>query len=292
MNFPIFSRLLCLGAIASLAACSGTGSQTPATASPTTQSAQKLSLYRDFVVTTDSSARSILSAHCTTVATSKGPLTAALVPTGNVDHATVDASGCDIGIYLASTSNGQTIDHTVVRDANQYGIFADQSQNVTIDHTQVFKIGNHTNGAFDPNGVQTGVGLYFRGASGSVDHTDLSQYQKNGTAFNCLFDANTGACLKRSSVSMQHSTATGLGTVNYIAQNGIQYDDADAPVFEHNTTTNNIYNNPLDPVYDHQATGYLFLCTNVVSQQQLINQHNDASHNDFNYYVDNNPVDC
>jgi hypothetical protein len=272
-----------------LSACSGAGTQAPVTAQPL----HKTSAFTDTgTVAPSSAARSTLSLHCTAVATSKGPLTAALVPSAKVDHANVDASGCDIGIYLGPASNGQSIDHTSVTDANQYGIFADQAQNVTIDHTQVSKIGNHAGGAFAPNGVQTGIGLYFRGASGSVDHTDLFLYQKNGTAFNCLFDAVTGACVKPSSVSMSHSTATGLGQVNFIAQNGIQYLDSTAPTFEQNTTTNNMYYQPADPIYNQSATGYLFLCTNVTSQQQLIKQHNDARNNDFNYYVDNNPADC
>jgi hypothetical protein len=284
-------RLLLAGTIGViLTACSGAGSQPP------TQSlaVHKTSAFADTgSIASTSTARSAQSLHCTAVATSKGPLTAAAVPTGKVDHANINASGCDVGIYLGPSSNGQSIDHTTVTDANQYGIFADQAQNVAIDHTQVSRIGNHDgSGAFAPNGVQTGVGLYFRGASGSVDHTDLFQYQKNGTAFNCLFDAVSGACLKPSSVSMMHSTATGLGQVNYIAQNGIQYWDSTAPKFEQNTVTNNMYLNPADLIYNQSATGYLFLCTNVASDQQLIKAHNAASNNDYNYFVDNNPADC
>ncbi|HEX3469457.1 MAG TPA: hypothetical protein VHT05_15350 [Candidatus Elarobacter sp.] len=231
---------------------------------------------------------------CTPVVTAAhGPLTAALVATATIDHATVDATGCDIGIYVGPSSNGQTIDHTTVHDATQYGLYADQSQNVTIDHTEVYKIGVHdSSGNFTPNGVQWGVGIYFSGATGSVDHTDIYQYQKNGTAFNCLWDASGNTCLKPSSVSVQHSTATGLGKVNYIAQNGFQYWDSTAPVFQQNSSTNNVYDNPLDPIYDHQATGYLFLCTNVQSAQQLQQQHNTASNDDIPYYVDNNPADC
>jgi hypothetical protein len=283
-------RLFFAGAVGVvLTACSGAGSQAPVQQ----QSAQHTSsVFRDTApVQSSSASRSILSINCTPVTTSKGVLTAALVPAGKVDHASVDASGCDIGIYLGAASNAQSIDHTAVHDANQYGIFADQAQNVTIDHTQVWKIGNHDGGTFAPNGVQTGVGLYFRGASGSVDHTDISQYQKNGTAFNCLFN-EAGACVRQSSVSMQHSTATGLGQVNYIAQNGIQYLDSVAPTFAHNTAVNNMYYNPADPIYNRSATGYLFLCTNVTSEAQLRSQHNDASNNDFNYYVDNVPADC
>jgi len=284
-------RFLLAGAVGViLSACSGAGSQPPAQV----QQLHKSSAFADTgSVASTSASRSVRSLHCTAVTTSKGPMTAAAVPTSKVDHANINASGCDVGIYLGPSSNGQSIDHTTVTDANQYGIFADQAQNVTIDHTQVSKIGNHDgSGTFAPNGVQTGVGLYFRGASGSVDHTDLFLYQKNGTAFNCLFDAITGACVKQSSVSMTHSTATGLGKVNYIAQNGIQYLDSTAPRFEQNTATNNMYDNPSDPIYNQSATGYLFLCTNITSDQDLIKAHNAANNNDYNYFVDNNPLDC
>ncbi len=124
--------------------------------------------------------------------TAHGPMTAALVPSKPVSHADVNASGCDIGIYLGPASNGQTIDLVTVHDANQYGVYADQAQNVTIDHTSVWAMGNHDgSGHLAPDGVQTGIGLYFSGASGSVDHTALFLYQKNGTAFNCLWNADS-----------------------------------------------------------------------------------------------------
>ncbi|MBV8299212.1 MAG: hypothetical protein JO083_06700 [Candidatus Eremiobacteraeota bacterium] len=291
MKTATLARLLSAGAIAvGLSACSNGAAQPPQLPQ---SGPHKSSVFRD--VGTSGSSRSVSTVaigHCTQVATSKGILYAKLVPTAAVDHANIDASHCDIGIYLGPSSHGQRIDHTSVTDADQYGIFADQAQNVTIDHTTVARIGNHTNGAFAPNGVQTGVGLYFRGATGTVDHTDISLYQKNGTAFNCLFDDVTGACLKPSSVSMMHSTAVGLGQVGFIAQNGIQYLDSTAPQFEHNSATNNSYYNPADTLYNGSATGFLFLCTNVASESQLRAQHNAAENNDFNYYVDNNPADC
>jgi hypothetical protein len=291
MNTATLARLLSVGAIAAaLSACNGGAAQPPKVppSGPHTSS-----VFRDLGTSGSGRAASTVAiGQCTQVATSKGILYAKLVPTGAVDHANVDASNCDIGIYLGPSSTGQRIDHTSVTDANQYGIFADQAQNVTIDHTTVSKIGNHTGGTFAPNGVQTGVGLYFRGATGTVDHTDIFLYQKNGTAFNCLFDEITGACLKPSSVSMTHSTAVGLGQVGFIAQNGIQYLDSTAPQFEHNSATNNMYYNAADTLYNRSATGFLFLCTNVASESQLRAQHNDADHNDFNDYVDNNPADC
>ncbi len=296
MKSLLLNRVFLAAAFAGgLAGCNGGGSQPPPPPqSLNAQAAHRSSLFAD-TVQPSSSMRSTLSVStaCTPVATSRGAMTAAVVPTGAIRHATINASGCDIGVYLAPSSNGQVIDQTSIHDANQMGVFADQAQNVSIDHTQIYKIGNHdATGAFAPNGVQTGIGLYFRGASGSVDHTDIYQYQKNGTAFNCLWNADFSVCLKPSRVSMQHSSATGLGQVNYIAQNGIQYWDSTAPTFEHNTVSNNMYYNPPDPVYNQSATGYLFLCTNVTSEQQLRNQHNAANANDINYYVTNDPAQC
>ncbi|HEX3465025.1 MAG TPA: hypothetical protein VHS78_13340 [Candidatus Elarobacter sp.] len=292
------STIIVSAACAALAACAGAGPQTtpPAGTANAAGAPHGASAYRG-ERTTSASARTTMSTNavtCTPVVTAAhGPLTAAVVATSTIDHATVDATGCDIGIYVGPSSNGQKVDHTAVHDATQYGFYVDQAQNLTIDHTQVYKIGVHDgSGNFAPNGVQWGVGIYFSGASGSIDHTDIYQYQKNGTAFNCLWDATTGACAKPSSVSVQHSTATGLGPVNYIAQNGFQYWDSTAPTFQQNTSSNNSYDNPQDPVYNHQATGYLFLCTNVSSAQQLQKQHNTATNDDIPFYVDNNPADC
>lgn len=288
------------GAVFVLAACAGGASQpplrTPQQALLQPQSAARASLFDDRKpLAATSTARSIASVtSCTpVVTTAHGPMTAKLVPTKPVSHADVNASGCDIGIYLGPASNGQSIDLATVHDANQYGIYADQAQNVTIDDAAVWAIGNHdASGHFAPNGVQTGIGLYFSGASGSVDHTALFLYQKNGTAFNCLWNADFSVCVKPSHVSVQNSSATGLGTVNYIAQNGFQYWDSTAPLFAHNISSNNKYLNPSDPIYNKSATGYLFLCTNVASQQQLIRQDDAAFDNDINYDVTTDPTQC
>ncbi len=302
---PFLTRLLIAGALVSiLTACSGAGSQVPpaqpiqpqAPAQPAQpQLAQRSTLFAD-TVQPSSAMRSIMSVSphaCIPVATSRGPLTAAVVPTRPIEHANIDASGCDVGVYLGPTSNRQIIVGTKIHDANQMGVFADQAQNVVIAFAEIFKIGNHDNtGAFAPNGVQTGIGLYFRGASGWVEGADIYQYQKNGTAFNCLWNADFTVCLKPSHVSMRHSRATGLGQVNYIAQNGIQYWDSTAPEFEDNTARDNMYLNPADLTYNKSSTGYLFLCTNIKNEDQLRDEHNRAFHNDINYDVTTDPTQC
>jgi parallel beta-helix repeat protein len=68
-----------------------------------------------------------------------------------------------------------------------------------------------------PNGNQHGIGLYALVDNGNpqtlkVKDNDISDYQKNGMALN-------GVGL---TVKVEHNTVTGLGKIDYIAQNGIQ----------------------------------------------------------------------
>jgi hypothetical protein len=53
----------------------------------------------------------------------------------------------------------------------------------------------------------------------------------------------------------------------------------------------NIYNNPADPVYDHQGTGFLILCTNIQYPAQIsaFERINFSSQNDNNFFVSNAP---
>ncbi len=204
-------------------------------------------------------------------------MTAAVV--GPVSNAKIDAAGCDIGIYLDASANGATIARDSIVDANQFGVLAIGTQNLSVAQLTISRIGNHdADGSFDPNGVQTGVGLYFEGVGARVTTTTISQYQKNGTAFN-----------GGSSVALSNTTATGAGTVDYIAQNGIQYYNSSVASALQNLSRANVYNNPEDPIYDHQATGFLVLCTNLVFPVQALNFQgiNYATANDINFYLSN-----
>ncbi len=204
-------------------------------------------------------------------------LTAAVV--GPVSNAKVNAAGCDIGIYLDASANGAVVARDSIVDANQFGVLAIGTQNLSVAQLAISRIGNHdADGTFDPNGVQTGVGLYFEGVGARVTTTTIGQYQKNGTAFN-----------GGSSVALSNTTAIGAGTVDYIAQNGIQYYNSTVVAAAQNVAKANVYDNPEDPIYDHQATGFLVLCTNLVYPVQALNlqRSNYATANDFNFYISN-----
>jgi len=96
----------------------------------------------------------------------------------------INAAGCDVGIYIGSSATGTTVTATVT-DANQVGVFNDGATGVTVTGSTVSCTGNHggTNTGpctdFSPNGVQTGIGVYFSCAgTGTISSNTINQYQK------------------------------------------------------------------------------------------------------------------
>ncbi len=135
------------------------------------------------------------------------PLTAAVIATGNVTG-TIDATGCDIGVYYGPHTNG-AVKKADVFGATRYGI-VNNGANVNITFSSVHDIGDKP---FD--GVQRGLAIYFSydsGASGTISENKVYAYQKNGITV----DGSSN------SAKIEHNTVLGQGTVNYIAQNGIE----------------------------------------------------------------------
>lgn len=252
MKRSVFS--LCL--VVALSACSGGASVAPH-ASGGPQAA--------------GSARSTQSAGtCLTVVTStKGALTAALVPSaGAMVAGTVDAHGCNIGVYVGSGAPGVQIAAATVTDANDYGIFDDAAANLTVTSSTVQNTGNHAGGVYAPNGVQTGIAYYQTGGSAVLHGNTLTAYQKNGTAVR-----NGG------SVAMTGNVVTGAGPVAYIAQNGIEVIGSAITAFSNNTVSGNFYTGS-----KYFATGYLLLGTGV-SKDDVIAQGNTSINNQHDYYI-------
>lgn len=158
---------------------------------------------------------------CTSVSTSKGSLTAAQI--GGTVSGDLDATGCDIGAYFNNSNPGE-VNNAEVHDANQYGVFVDGNEagstTVDVTHSKVYNIGHHDgSGAFDPNGSQYGIGVYYYGfgtpgtVSGDIKGNEISQYQKGGVAVNG----------ENASAKVKYNKVTGLSPVPFIAQNGIQF---------------------------------------------------------------------
>lgn len=159
-------------------------------------------------------------------------LTAAQInPSGTVTG-DVDATGCNIGVYF-DTGTG-TIDGASIHGANYYGVMVNAySSNVKVDVTNsnVYDIGETPF-----NGAQHGVAVYYYAmstgsATGTVSSNTIYQYQKGGIVVN-------GA---GNNVVVTGNTVTGLGQVNYIAQNGIQFGWGANGVVRGNSITGNFY---------------------------------------------------
>ena len=190
-------------------------------------------------------------AACTPVNTSRGALTAAVV-NADVIGADIDATGCDIGVYY-DDAGPNLVDASRVHGALEYGVFNDGSD-VTVNDSDVFDIGD------DPkNGVQRGIGVHFEGnpgdpATGTISDSSIFEYQKNGITVN---DSTASA-------NITDTTVTGLGKVEFIAQNGIQISRGADPLdVSGNTVTGNHYTGPSKPT---TATGILLFEADVTGR--------------------------
>ncbi len=175
------------------------------------------------------------------------------VATSGTVSGPVDATGCDIGVYIPS---GSTVTVTAtVHDANQVGVFNDGGT-ATITGSTITNTGNHVSGTFSPNGVQTGIGVYFSAsATGSIAGNTISQYQKGGIDVRDL-----------DSVFVTDNTVTGLGPFKLIAQNGIELgfgtfgptvSSANVGQVTGNTVTGNIYT---------QGAAHPFVSTGILAE--------------------------
>lgn len=156
------------------------------------------------------------AATCITVNTSHGPMTTAVYDT-SVIGTTVDATGCQIGAYYDAGGSGDSVSSAEIENATDYGVFVDGvNGNVSVDVTDS---SIHNIGDMPFDGVQRGNAIYYYGyntagtVSGTVSGNSVYQYQKGGIITN---GANAFTVVT-------DNTVTGLGPVDFIAQNGVQF---------------------------------------------------------------------
>ena len=161
-------------------------------------------------------------------------LTAARIVTKSrsIDDTSINATGCNIGVYFAPSSSG-TISDAKIFGANYYGVLNNGGR-VTITRSQIHDIGEKP-----LNGSQHGVGISFisdsrSSASGSIIDNRVQNYQKNGIV---VKGSNTSATVKQ-------NTVLGQGPVNYIAQNGIEVGFGAKATVSDNTVRGNSYTGP------------------------------------------------
>lgn len=144
----------------------------------------------------------------------------------------LDATGCNIGVYYDNTTSGNVTGATI-SGANYFGVVV----NGDVGAVSVNVTGStiHDIGETPLNGTQHGVAIYYRAlgtgtASGSISDNTVTNYQKGGITAN----GNV-------SVTIANNTVTGQGPVAYIAQNGIQVGYGAQATVTGNTVTGNAY---------------------------------------------------
>jgi|GEM_PF-2432879 len=154
------------------------------------------------------------------------PLTAAVYDPGAPVTGTVDATGCDIGVYTDAGTT--TITGATIQNARYFGVLTENPAAATnVSNSTIQNIGDMP---FD--GAQHGIGIeWASGSTGSIDSSTVQQYQKGGVV---VTDSGTGA-------SVTNDTIHGLGQVAFIAQNGVQVSDGATGTVSGNLITDNYY---------------------------------------------------
>jgi hypothetical protein len=131
---------------------------------------------------------------------------------GNVTG-TLDASGCNIGVYYDNIHTGN-VNGATIFGANYYGVVVNGDVGVVAGNVKNSNI--HDIGESPLNGSQHGNAIYYRAlgtgsATGIVSGNTITDYQKGGITVS-----------GKVSATITNNHVTGQGPVNYIAQNGIQ----------------------------------------------------------------------
>lgn len=147
-------------------------------------------------------------------------------PSGTVSGA-LDATGCNVGVYFGPGATG-TVDGAEIFGSNYFGV-VNNGGTVTVQNSTIHDIGE-----VPFNGTQHGVGVYFAydtGATGAVLNNHVWHYQKAGIVVNGPSDSAT----------VSGNVVNGLGPVDFIAQNGIQFGWGAEGTIKGNTVTGNAY---------------------------------------------------
>ncbi len=194
-------------------------------------------------------------------------LTAAQI--GGTVNYELDATGCNIGLYIDAAHPGGVATGADIHGANYFGVVVNGTS-ADVENGNIHNIGE-----VPFNGSQHGVGVFYtNGADGTLDGNTVNQYQKGG-----IVASGAGT-----SVDVTDNSVTGLGPVGFIAQNGIQVSfGAEATPFTGNTVTGNIYTQKAQKGV--VSTGVLFFQASNSPKTSYITSNNNIFGNQANVTV-------
>lgn len=142
------------------------------------------------------------------------PVTTAAVVATTGEHitGTIDATGCQVGVYVGPGVTGVTITATI-SNAQVAGVYVDGG-NADVIGSTISNIGDTPH-----DGIQYGWGILYAtstggsAATGKVVNTQVSNYQKAG-----IVSLGAGTY-----VILSGDTIIGLGPIAFTAQNGVEF---------------------------------------------------------------------
>ncbi len=156
----------------------------------------------------------------------------------------IDATGCDIGVYVAPGAKNVTIEDVSLHGATRAGFVVDGATCTTLLGDTVYNIGDEPQ-----SGNQYGFGVITEGAKNvKVAYTTAYLYQKTG--FN----------IRHSTGYVDYNTVTGDGPIGVplAALNGFEFLNDQLSSIAENRTSLNQYTGPT-----YGGAGYLLFCTSV-----------------------------
>jgi parallel beta-helix repeat protein len=225
---------------------------------------------------------SAAAASCTTTGFYRDSINMTAAQIGGDVTGSLDAGGCNIGVYYDNTTSGNVTGATIF-DANYFGVVV----NGDVGAVSVNVTGSTINhiGETPLNGTQHGVAIYYRAlgagtASGTISGNTLTNYQKGGITAN-------GAV----SATITNNTVTGQGAVDYIAQNGIQVAYGAKATVSGNTVTGNAYSGA-----NLASSGGILVvggpCYGLPYTVGLTIKNNTLTGNDVGVWLFNAAADC
>jgi len=211
------------------------------------------------------------------------------------DHFTVDGTGCNVALYVGPAAAGKNLDHATFSGAPTAGdegggieILVEHSS-ISIDHTTMTPT------------TAVATGIFFTGASGSVDHTTISNMNFEG-----IIIAGSTVSLDHTTIDNSMPSAGGDGVDMYAATTSIAHTSV--------KSFPNYVSNPPEPADWGYNTGFLFVgaknlnlshdsahdlgvgfssfCSQPVITSVAQFHGQDVGGNTIDFNVDNSPSTC
>jgi hypothetical protein len=147
----------------------------------------------------------------------------------------LDAAGCDIGVYYGPGTKG-SVKNATIENARYFGV-VNYGGKVNVANSTISQIGN---APFD--GTQYGVGIFFTTEATPGVAADVTA--KGTIKGNILHSCQKGGITVRgvgASATIERNMLTGVGHVDFIAQNGIQVSFGSSATVKGNTVSGHWY---------------------------------------------------